>query len=201
LEFTAAGNCRDRSTPWTPILHLWASVEACDHRLILPRRPSGSGDWGCSGGRLIPPHAGHAHITAEALKRFGLDGVLVAWSVRAILFEGAPGACPLARAEEAARALMTDPARDDPHIEARIGDAVITAQTNQGGMQQLLSAPRVSLLGCMGADNSGAVSRWRTAAVIEAVPFWGCCRPGGRIPARPRRQPSSFTDPSGCASA
>ena len=59
---------------------------------------------GLLGGSFDPPHQGHAHITREALKRFGLDRVW--WLVS----PGNPlkpeGPAPLVKRMEAARAVM-----------------------------------------------------------------------------------------------
>ena len=60
---------------------------------------------GLFGGSFDPPHAGHVHVSREALKRFGLDRVW--WLVS----PGNPlkreGPAPLERRMQAARALVT----------------------------------------------------------------------------------------------
>ncbi len=134
---------------------------------------------GLLGGSFDPPHAGHAHITREALKRFGLDGVW--WLVSPGNPLKAHGPAPLARRMEAARALMDDPRVTITDIEARIGTRY-TAQTIKA-VQQLY--PRTRFVWLMGADNLAQFHRWENwQQIIEAVPLGVLARPGGRIPAR-----------------
>ncbi|MFT4621229.1 MAG: nicotinate-nucleotide adenylyltransferase, partial [Polaromonas sp.] len=61
---------------------------------------------GLLGGSFDPPHEGHAHITREALKRFGLDGVW--WLVSPGNPLKAHGPAPLVRRMAAAHAMMDD---------------------------------------------------------------------------------------------
>ena len=81
---------------------------------------------GLLGGSFDPPHSGHAHITREALKRFGLDRVW--WLVS----PGNPlkdrGPAPLADRMQAARAMMQHPRVVVTDIEAHLGTRY-TAQT------------------------------------------------------------------------
>ena len=74
---------------------------------------------GLFGGSFDPPHAGHVHVSREALKRFGLDRVW--WLVS----PGNPlkreGPAPLERRMQAARALVKHPRIEVTDIEARIG--------------------------------------------------------------------------------
>ena len=74
--------------------------------------PAGRGQViGLLGGSFDPPHAGHVHITREALRRFGLDRVW--WLVSPGNPLKAHGPAPLERRLEAARAMMDHPRSGD----------------------------------------------------------------------------------------
>ena len=62
---------------------------------------------GLLGGSFDPAHAGHAHITREALKRFGLDRVW--WLVSPGNPLKAEGPAPLATRLAQARSVINDP--------------------------------------------------------------------------------------------
>lgn len=62
---------------------------------------------GLLGGSFDPPHAGHAHISREALKRFGLDRVW--WLVSPGNPLKSRGPAPLDKRMAAARALIDHP--------------------------------------------------------------------------------------------
>ncbi|HAR54427.1 MAG TPA: nicotinic acid mononucleotide adenylyltransferase, partial [Roseovarius nubinhibens] len=66
---------------------------------LPPSRPGQT--IGLLGGSFDPPHEGHAHITREALKRFGLDRVW--WLVSPGNPLKAEGPAPMARRMAAAR--------------------------------------------------------------------------------------------------
>lgn len=134
---------------------------------------------GLLGGSFDPPHAGHVHISREALRRFGLDRVW--WLVS----PGNPlkprGPAPLSARLEAARALV-----DHPHIaltdfEARAGTRH-TAQTLDALRQ---ASPGLRLVWLMGADNLAQFHRWKDwHRIMERVPVGVLARPGQRISAR-----------------
>ena len=81
---------------------------------------------GLLGGSFDPAHAGHAHITTEALKRFGLDRVW--WLVS----PGNPlktrGPEPLDKRMDRAREVMRHPRVEVTDIESQLGTRY-TAQT------------------------------------------------------------------------
>ncbi|WP_212524758.1 nicotinate-nucleotide adenylyltransferase [Actibacterium sp. MT2.3-13A] len=134
---------------------------------------------GLLGGSFDPPHAGHAHITREALKRFGLDGVW--WLVS----PGNPlkheGPAPIARRMAAARAVMDHPRVVVTDIEARIGTRY-TAETLAGLMARY---PGVRFVWLMGADNLAGFHRWdRWDWIMENVPIGVIARPGAGLAAR-----------------
>ena len=134
---------------------------------------------GLLGGSFDPPHAGHVHITKEALKRFGLDHVW--WLVS----PGNPlkknGPAPLADRMQAARALMDHPRVTVTDIEAQLGTRY-TAQTLAGLRRRY---PGVRFVWLMGADNLAQFHRWQDWRwIMDTVPVGVMARPGDRISAR-----------------
>lgn len=137
---------------------------------------------GLLGGSFDPAHGGHAHITREALKRFGLDSVW--WLVS----PGNPlktrGPAPLDQRMERARAVMQHPRVEITEIEAHLGTRY-TAQT-----LAVLRAryPRVRFVWLMGADNLAQLHLWQDwQQIVETVPIGVLARPGQRISARMSR--------------
>jgi nicotinate-nucleotide adenylyltransferase len=134
---------------------------------------------GLLGGSFDPPHPGHLHISREALKRFGLNGVW--WLVSPGNPLKARGPAPLDRRIKASRALVDDPRIEVTGIESHIGTHY-TAQTISA-IQKLY--PRTHFVWLMGADNLAQFHRWESwQQIIERVPIGVLARPGGRIPAR-----------------
>jgi nicotinate-nucleotide adenylyltransferase len=74
---------------------------------------------GLLGGSFDPPHAGHLHISREALKRFGLDRLW--WLVSPGNPLKARGPAPLERRIRAARDLVDHPRIDVTDFEAQAG--------------------------------------------------------------------------------
>ncbi|AAV93767.1 nicotinate-nucleotide adenylyltransferase [Ruegeria pomeroyi] len=134
---------------------------------------------GLFGGSFDPPHAGHVHVTREALKMFGLDRVW--WLVTPGNPLKAHGPAPLDRRMEAARAMMRHPRVDVTDIEAHLGTRV-TADTI-AALRRIY--PRVRFVWLMGADNLAQLHRWKDwRQIIETVPVGVLARPGDRISAR-----------------
>lgn len=134
---------------------------------------------GLLGGSFDPAHAGHAHITREALKRFGLDRLW--WLVS----PGNPlkpcGPAPLAGRMAAARKVMQHPRVEITDIEARLGTRA-TADT-LAALRALY--PRVRFVWLMGADNLAQFHLWQDwRAIMDSVPVGVLARPGQRISAR-----------------
>ena len=137
---------------------------------------------GLLGGSFDPAHAGHAHVTREALRRFDLDRVwwLVSPGNPLKRHGPAPLACRMARA----RAVMRDPRVAITDIEARLGTRH-TAQT-LAALSRLY--PGVRFVWLMGADNMAQIHRWEDwRAIFERVPIGVLARPGLRISARRSR--------------
>ncbi|WP_372605097.1 nicotinate-nucleotide adenylyltransferase [Actibacterium sp.] len=142
---------------------------------------------GLLGGSFDPAHEGHAHITREALKRFGLDRVW--WLVS----PGNPlkpkGPAPIARRIQAARAIIDHPRVCITDIEAQIGTRY-TAQTLTR-LQQLY--PGVRFVWLMGADNLAGFHRWENWQwIMENVPIGVLARPGQRLQARMSKAAESY---------
>jgi nicotinate-nucleotide adenylyltransferase len=137
---------------------------------------------GLLGGSFDPAHRGHAHITREAMKRFGLDRVW--WLVS----PGNPlkprGPAPLDKRMARARAVMQHPRVEITDIEAQLGTRY-TAQT-LARMQQLY--PQVRFVWLMGADNLAQLHLWQDwQQIMGSVPVGVLARPGQRISARMSR--------------
>ncbi|MCA0871901.1 nicotinate-nucleotide adenylyltransferase [Seohaeicola saemankumensis] len=134
---------------------------------------------GLLGGSFDPPHAGHAHITREALKRFGLDRVWWLVSPGNPLKEHGPA--PLRERMRAARAMMRHPRVDVTDIEARVGTRV-TADTIAALHRRY---PGVRFVWLMGADNLAQFHLWKNwRSIADVVPMGVLARPGDRISAR-----------------
>lgn len=134
---------------------------------------------GLLGGSFDPPHAGHAHITREALKRFGLDAVW--WLVS----PGNPlkphGPAPMARRLERARAVMDHSRVVVSDLEVKLGTRFTSATI--GALQA--TYPGVRFVWLMGADNLASFHRWeRWEEIFARVPIGILARPGERISAR-----------------
>ena len=134
---------------------------------------------GLLGGSFVPAHSGHAHITREALKRFGLDRVW--WLVSPGNPLKACGPAPLADRMKHAQNVMRHPRVEVTDIEARLGTRY-TAQTI-ARVQQMY--PQVRLGGVMGADNMAQFHLWQDwRGIMQSVPVGVLARPGERISAR-----------------
>ena len=134
---------------------------------------------GLLGGSFDPAHEGHAHITREALKRFGLDRVW--WLVSPGNPLKSHGPEPLARRMERARDVMRHPRVEITDIEAQLHTRY-TAQT-VAHLSRLY--PRTRFVWLMGADNMAQFHRWQNwRQIMQTVPIGVLARPGQRISAR-----------------
>lgn len=142
---------------------------------------------GLLGGSFDPAHEGHAHVTREALKRFGLDRVW--WLVS----PGNPlktrGPAPLEERIAAARAVIRHPRVTVTGIEAQLGTRY-TAETLRA-LQQLY--PRVHFTWLMGADNLAQFHLWENwREIMHRVPVAVIARPGERLSARMSKAAECF---------
>lgn len=142
---------------------------------------------GLFGGSFDPPHAGHVHVSREALKRLGLDRVW--WLVS----PGNPlkdrGPAPLQRRLDAARKVVTHPRVIVTDIEARLG----TRYTGQTIEALRAHYPGVRFVWLMGADNLAQFHRWqRWDYIMRTVPICVLARPGYRISARTAKAAQTY---------
>lgn len=134
---------------------------------------------GLLGGSFDPAHEGHAHITREAIRRFGLDRVW--WLVSPGNPLKSVGPAPMEQRIRWARQVMPDPRVDITGIEEALGTRH-TAQTLRR-LRQVY--PGVSFVWLMGADNMAQLHRWDSWREIMAmVPVGVLARPGSRMRAR-----------------
>lgn len=134
---------------------------------------------GLLGGSFDPPHAGHLHISIEALRRFGLDRVW--WLVSPGNPLKARGPAPMAQRMAAAGALVDHPRIKVSDFEAQAGTRY-TAET----LARLQAArPGVQFVWLMGADNLAQLDQWQDwREIMGRVPVGVLARPGQRISAR-----------------
>jgi len=134
---------------------------------------------GLLGGSFDPAHAGHVHITREALKRFGLDRVW--WLVSPGNPLKAKGPAALERRVARAQAVMQHPRVSVTDIEAQLG----TRYTAETLAALIARHPGVRFVWLMGADNLAQFHRWQDWHwIMETVPVGVLARPGDRISAR-----------------
>lgn len=134
---------------------------------------------GLLGGSFDPPHAGHVHLTREALKRFGLNRVL--WLVSPGNPLKAHPPAPLDQRIAAARQIMRHPRVHITGIEARLHTRY-TAETITAMMRLY---PRVRFVWLMGADNLAQFHHWQDwRKIMLSVPVGVLARPGDRLRAR-----------------
>ncbi len=144
----------------------------------LPYVPKGR-VIGLLGGSFDPAHEGHAHITREALKRFGLDEVWWLVSPGNPLKEHGPA--PLEERLAKAREVMAHPRVRISDFEARAG-TLYTAETLRALMR---SFPAARFVWLMGADNLVQLDQWQDWHwIMESVPVGVLARPGQRVAAR-----------------
>ena len=142
---------------------------------------------GLLGGSFDPAHAGHAHITREALKRFGLDRVW--WLVSPGNPLKSRGPAPLEDRLAHARTVMRHPRVEITGIEAQLGTRY-TAQTLRH-LRRLY--PEVRFVWLMGADNLAQLHLWQDwQTIMETVPVGVLARPGQRISARVSRAAAHY---------
>lgn len=146
-------------------------------RFKLPFAPPGS-TVGVLGGSFDPAHAGHVHLTREALRRLRLDRLW--WLVT----PGNPikphGPAPLAHRMAGARALMQHPRVTITDVECPLGTRY-TAATLEALRKHY---PDVRFVWIMGADNLAQFHLWdRWGEIFRTTPVAVMARPGQQMPA------------------
>jgi len=133
---------------------------------------------GLLGGSFDPPHAGHVHITRQALRRFGLDRVW--WLVSPGNPLKANGPAPIEKRIAACREIMQHPKVEVTDIEVQL-ETRYTADTIEA-LQGLY--PKVNFVWLMGADNLASVHKWdRWEWIFENVPIGVTSRPDEHLKA------------------
>lgn len=128
---------------------------------------------GLLGGSFDPAHAGHVHITREAMKRFGLDRVWWLVSPGNPLKPRPPAPLPDRLAH--ARRIMRHPRVAVTDLEARLG----TRATYDTLAALRRRYPGVRFVWLMGADNLAQFHRWgRWRDIMATVPVGVLARPG-----------------------
>lgn len=131
---------------------------------------------GLLGGSFDPPHAGHVHITKQAMRRFGLDRVW--WMVSPGNPLKADGPAPMAQRMTACREIMLLPRVDVSDIEVRLGTQ-FTADTIAALVRMY---PGVRFVWLMGADNLSEFHRWdRWEDIMQTLPIGVTSRPGEHL--------------------
>ena len=134
---------------------------------------------GLLGGSFDPAHEGHALITRQALKRFGLDEVW--WLVSPGNPLKARGPAPMEDRLARAGGVIDHPRVRVTDLEARMGTR-FTYETLLGLKARYLGVRFVWL---MGADNLASFHHWENwRDIMELVPIGVLARPGQRISAR-----------------
>ena len=134
---------------------------------------------GLLGGSFDPAHEGHAHITREALKRFGLDEVW--WLVSPGNPLKARGPQPIEKRMARAKQVMAHPRVTITDVESRLGTR-FTAQTLVALKGRY---PTANFVWLMGADNLAGFHRWENwREIFASVPIGILARPNQRISAR-----------------
>ena len=142
---------------------------------------------GLLGGSFDPPHAGHLHITKQALKRFQLDRVW--WMVT----PGNPlktrGPAQIGRRVKACLDLVDDPRIVVTDIETRLGTRY-TAAT----LQALLARyGGVRFVWLMGSDSLADFHQWKDwDKILKTVPVGVLARPGQQLAAGGSRAARRF---------
>jgi nicotinate-nucleotide adenylyltransferase len=134
---------------------------------------------GLLGGSFDPAHAGHVHITEEALRRFGLDRVWWLVSPGNPLKAKGPAAMPRRMAR--ARDVMRHPRVTITDVEARLRTRYTAATIDALRARY----PGVHFVWLMGADNLAQFHLWQDwRRIMATVPVGVLARPGDRIAAR-----------------
>ena len=137
---------------------------------------------GILGGSFDPAHEGHAHVTREAMRRFGLDRIWWLVSPGNPLKPNGPAQMTL-RLEQARR-IMPDPRVEITGIEARL-DTRYTADTI-AALRAIY--PAVRFVWLMGADNLCQFDRWdHWRDIARSVPIGVLARPGWQMAVRQAR--------------
>jgi len=142
---------------------------------------------GLLGGSFDPAHAGHVHLTREAMKRLGLDRIWWLVSPGNPLKPDPPA--PMAERIARARAMVGHPRVVISDIEARLG----TRHTADTLRRLMALYPGVRFVWLMGADNLAQFHRWQHWDwIMRNVPIAVMARPGMRLEGRGSRAAEEY---------
>ena len=128
---------------------------------------------GLLGGSFNPAHAGHRHVSVEALRRLGLDELWWLVSPQNPL-KGADGMAPLAARLASAAVVARHPRIRPTAIESRLGTRF--AVDTVAALQQRF--PQHRFIWIMGADNLLQFHRWKDwRNLARMVPIAVVARP------------------------
>ncbi|ODN72540.1 nicotinate-nucleotide adenylyltransferase [Methylobrevis pamukkalensis] len=132
---------------------------------------------GLFGGSFDPPHAGHLHVAATALRRLGLDRVW--WLVTPGNPLKATGGLPAPETRmAAARRLARDPRMIVTDVETRLG----TRYTIDLVRRLTRLRPGVRFVLVIGADNWATIHRWgHWQEICQTLPIAVVDRPGASL--------------------
>lgn len=131
---------------------------------------------GILGGSFDPPHAGHVHLTLEALKRLGLDQIW--WMVSPGNPIKAHAPAPMAQRIAASRLIMRHPRVRITGLEAEY-DTRATVNTLEALRKDY---PKLRFVWIMGADNLAGFHKWdRWPDIMAQVPVAVLARPKQRL--------------------
>lgn len=129
---------------------------------------------GLLGGSFNPAHAGHRHVSVEAMRLLGLDEVWWLVSPQNPL-KAENGMAPLSARLASARAVVSHPRIRPMAVEAELG----TRYTVDTLAALKRRHPRTAFIWLMGADNLAQFHRWRDwRGIAKAVPIAVFARPG-----------------------
>lgn len=142
---------------------------------------------GLLGGSFDPAHAGHLHISKQAIKKFDLDAVWWLMSPGNPLKTRQPA--PIARRMQAAQKLVKSGKILVSDVEVKLGTR-FTAET----LAALLPLyPEVGFVWLMGADNLASFHKWqRWQWILKNVHVGVLARPGDRLAARGSKAASVY---------
>ena len=130
---------------------------------------------GLLGGSFDPPHAGHAHISAWALKKFGLDAVWWLPSPGNPLKSNRPAS---ASARRTAMKRFRNPKVLNVEFELQTG----TALTHESISRLKSLCPHAKFVWLMGADNLAQIHTWsKWDSIFESVPVGVLARRHGNF--------------------
>ncbi len=142
---------------------------------FLPYAPAGT-RIGLLGGSFDPPHAGHVHISRQAMARFGLDQVW--WLVSPGNPLKADATVDYCHRIAACRVIAGHPRIMVSDLERRIG----TRHTAQTLAYLLRHLPAVRFVWLMGADNLAQFNQWDNwRRIMASVPLGVLGRSGNMV--------------------